>query len=45
MSKKIIEAIEVDGQVYLEFGYTDEDELLLLEFDLVTKEGTIDVLS
>lgn len=37
MNKKI-EMLEVNGQVYLEFGYDEEDELLLLEFDLVTKE-------
>ena len=36
--KKVIESVERDGQVYLEFGYDDEDELLLLEFELVTKE-------
>ena len=37
--KKKIETVEIDGQIYLEFGY-DEDELLLLEFDLVTEEDS-----
>ena len=37
MNNKIIETIEKDGQVYLSFGY-DEDELLLLEFDLVKEK-------
>lgn len=43
MNNKKIEALEIDGQVYLEFGY-DEDELLLLEFDLITKEDEPNVL-
>ncbi len=32
MSKKKLELIEVDGQVYICFGY-DEDELLEIELD------------
>ena len=32
MSKKKLELIEIDGQVYIYFGY-DEDELLEIELD------------
>jgi hypothetical protein len=37
MNRKI-ELREEDGHLYLEFGYDIEDDLLLLEFDLVTEE-------
>lgn len=37
-----LKTIEMDGQVYIEFGYSEDDELLLLEIDLVTEEDDSD---
>lgn len=42
MKGKEIELKEIEGHIYLEFGFGD-DELLLLEFDLVDKEGDANV--
>ena len=35
--KKIIESIEIDGQVYLEYGYHEDDEILI-ELELIREE-------
>ena len=37
MKEREIDVIELDGEIYLRFGYDDENEELL-EFDLI-KEG------
>jgi hypothetical protein len=44
MNNKKIEVLIIENGAYLEFGYDDEDELLLLEFDLITKEDEPNVL-
>lgn len=35
MSKKELDMIEKQGQVYIMFGYDDSDELLELEIELI----------
>ena len=32
--KKKLELLEINGQVYISFGYNEEDELLEIEFDV-----------
>jgi len=44
MSSKEIELKEIDGHLYLEFDFNEDEDMLLLEFDLVTKEDEPNVL-